>query len=232
MTKIGTWAVEGPLQKQTFRAAFAISFLAVAMSGCGDSEGWSGGNVVQSTTTPTNSAPTISGSPSAAVNTGDLYSFVPNASDSDGDQITFSILNQPSWANFDTTTGELSGQPGLADVGVYEDIHISVSDGVATATLPSFPISVNQVGVLSTTLSWTAPIENEDGTPLTDLAGFKIYWGTTPGSYPNSVTIDNPTVSTYVIENLAPGNYEFVATAFNEAGAESAYSNIATRSLR
>ena len=215
-----------------FRAAFAISLCVMALSGCKDNQGWSGDKSVQSTATPVNRAPTIFGSPANAINAGDLYLFLPSASDVDGDEIRFSILNQPAWASFDTTTGELSGQPSLADVGVYADIQISVTDGLATTTLPSFSVSVDQLGVLSTTLSWTAPTENEDGTPLTDLAGFKIYWGTTPGSYTNSVTIDNPTVSTYVVENLAPGNYEFVATAFNAAGVESAYSNIATRSLQ
>ena len=54
-------------------------------------------------------------------------------------------------------------------------------------------------------------------------------WGTTSGTYTDSVTINNSTVSTYIIENLAPGTYEFVATAFNAAGVESTHSNIATR---
>jgi hypothetical protein len=39
-------------------------------------------------------------------------------------------------------------------------------------------------------LSWTPPTENDDGTALTDFDGYKIYWETTPGNYPNSVTID------------------------------------------
>jgi len=68
-----------------------------------------------------------------------------------------------------------------------------------------------------------------DGTPLTDLAGYKLYWGTTPGSYPNSVTIDNPSVTTYVVDNLAPGTYEFVATSYNASGVESRYSGAATK---
>ena len=78
-------------------------------------------------------------------------------------------------------------------------------------------------------VNWTAPTMNEDGTPLTDLAGYTIYWGTSPGNYPNSVTIDNPSVTTYVVDNLAPGTYEFVATSFNSAGVESRYSGAATR---
>ncbi len=66
---------------------------------------------------------------------------------------------------------------------------------------------------------------------MTDLAGFKLYWGTTPGSYTNTVTIDNPSVTTYVVDNLTAGTYEFVATAFNSTGVESRYSSPATKVL-
>ena len=82
------------------------------------------------------------------------------------------------------------------------------------------------------TLNWTAPTENEDGSPLEDLSGYRIYWGATPGNYPNSVTIDNPGLTTYVVDNLAPGTYEFVATSFNAAGVESGYSNAATKTVQ
>jgi hypothetical protein len=88
-------------------------------------------------------------------------------------------------------------------------------------------VSAGSVG--SATLSWTMPTENTDGTTLTDLAGYKLYWGTSPGDYPNSVTINNASVSIYVVDNLAPGIYEFVVTAFNTAGVESSYSNTATK---
>ena len=180
-------------------------------------------------TTETNSAPTISGTPATSINEGNLYSFVPTANDADGDTLTFSISGQPVWASFDTSTGQLSGTPSAADVGVYSNIVISVSDGTDSASLPAFSITVNAISLGSVSLSWTAPTENEDGTLLEDLAGFKLYWGTTPGSYPDSVTIDNPTVTTYLVENLSPGTYEFVATAYNSAGVESQYSGTATK---
>lgn len=80
----------------------------------------------------------------------------------------------------------------------------------------------------SATLNWTPPTRNEDGSSLTDLAGYTFYWGTSSGNYPNSVTINNPGISTYVVENLAPGNYEFVSTSFNSSGVESRRSNSAT----
>ena len=84
-------------------------------------------------------------------------------------------------------------------------------------------------GVSSVALNWAAPTQNEDGSQLTDLAGYKIYWGTTPGCYPNSVTINDPNTTAYVVDNLSPGTYEFVATAFNTSNVESGYSSPATK---
>lgn len=81
----------------------------------------------------------------------------------------------------------------------------------------------------SVTLNWAAPTQNEDGTSLTDLAGYKIYWGTASGSYPNSVTINDANATSYVVNNLTSGTYEFVATSFNTSGVESSYSAPATK---
>jgi hypothetical protein len=176
-----------------------------------------------------NSAPQISGMAPGSINVGGNYSFVPTASDPDGDTLAFSVSALPSWASFDTSTGRVSGTPESGDIGTYSNIVITVSDGQAGTSLAPFSITVQAVSPGSVTLSWTPPTENEDGTALTDLDGYRIYWGTTAGIYPNSVTIDNESVSTYVIDNLSPGTYEFVATSFNTSGVESAYSSPATK---
>jgi hypothetical protein len=183
---------------------------------------------------PENNPPTIAGGPTTSVEEGTNYSFTPSASDPDGDALTFSIDGKPAWASFDSSTGALSGVPNAADVGVYDGISISVTDGVDTVSLAVFSIEVlaKNSSTGSVTLNWVAPTENEDGSPLEDLAGYQIYWGTSPGNYPNSLTIDNPGLTTYVIDNLAPGVYEFVATSFNAAGVESVYSNPATKTVQ
>lgn len=173
-----------------------------------------------------NTPPVISGSPPSEVNANTVFDFIPSATDADpGDSLTFTISGRPSWANFNSTTGRLSGTPSDGDVGVFSNITIAVSDGTDTASIGPFAITVQGSSVGSVTLSWAAPTENEDGTPLTDLDGYRLYWGTTPGSYPNTVTIDNPSVTTYLVDNLAPGTYEFVATSFNTTGVESDYSS-------
>ena len=181
--------------------------------------------------TSSNSGPTISGTPPVQVNANSQYSFTPTASDPDGDTLTFSVSGLPGWASFDNSNGRVSGTPADADVGAYSNISITVSDGTASATLGPFSITVNAISLGSVTLSWTPPTQNEDGTPLMDLAGYNIYWGTTAGSYPDSVRLDNPGLSAYVVDNLVPGTYEFVATSFNESGVESAYSNSTTKDV-
>src|SRR5687767_6502029 len=41
-------------------------------------------------------------------------------------------------------------------------------------------------------LAWVAPTQNADGSPLSDLAGYRILYGTTPGDYTKTVTISSP----------------------------------------
>src|SRR5690606_34531458 len=175
-----------------------------------------------------NSPPRIQGIPQPVVLHSTPYVFEPEATDDDGDILHFSIRNAPAWATFETTTGRLEGTPSEADIGTYPDIVIAVTDGADDATLGPFSIEVTAVAGGAAELSWEAPTENEDGTPLTDLAGYKIYWGTQPDEYTNSVTIDNPAVLTYVLENLVPATYYFVATAFNAEGSESEPSEMAS----
>jgi len=75
------------------------------------------------------------------------------------------------------------------------------------------------------TLSWTAPTAYTDDTVLNDLAGYKIYYGTSSASYDSVVSVTNPDLSEYFIKSLSVGTYYFVMTAYNDAGVESAYSN-------
>lgn len=178
-------------------------------------------NVEVTLTAPSNSPPTISGNPPSTVTVDESYAFTPQASDPDGDALTFSIQNTPSWASFDTATGSLTGVPAIGDIGLYTNIQISVSDGQLSTSLPSFNVEVTQVSSGSTSLSWTPPTLNEDGTTLTNLDGYNIYYGTSSGTYTEVILIDNPSVTTHLVENLTPGTYYFAAKSFNTADEES-----------
>ena len=80
-------------------------------------------------------------------------------------------------------------------------------------------------------IRWLQNSQNADGSVLTDLAGYKIYYGNEPGNYPMSLQIDNPGIARYVVENLAPNTYYFVLTAINSKGMESEYSNEASKQV-
>jgi hypothetical protein len=157
---------------------------------------------------------------------GQPYAFTPVATDTNGDALVFSAVNVPPWAQFDPSTGRLSGTPTAGDVATYANIVVTASDGQATVSLPAFSIDVVAVATGSVTLTWEAPTQNVDGSPLTDLAGYRLYWGPAPGNYSSSVTIANPGITTYVVEQLTPGTWYFVATALNSRGVESGDSNL------
>jgi hypothetical protein len=181
-----------------------------------------------------NSAPTISGTPPKTVVAGSLYSFTPTAKDANGDTLAFSITNKPAWATFSTTTGKLSGTPSSAQTGTYSSIAIKVSDGKGgSASLPAYAITVSSGSTSSgsATLSWTPPTQNSNGTTLTNLAGYRIYYGTSASAMNRTVQLANPGLSRYVVENLSAATWYFTVRAYTTAGVESTSSNTATKTV-
>jgi hypothetical protein len=75
------------------------------------------------------------------------------------------------------------------------------------------------------TLNWTPPTENANGTPLTILAGYDIHYGTASGDYAQMITVSNPGIATYVVDNLTPGTYYFSVAAVDSQGTESPLSS-------
>ncbi len=144
-------------------------FLLSAITACGGG----GGGGSDPDPQPQNRAPVISGTPAVEVDAGSNYSFTPSASDPDGDSLTFSISNQPSWANFQTSTGELSGAPSESDAGDYQGIVINVSDGALTTALAEFTITVNGTKVDLELQAWSdfapkANPEEDEGSEVID----------------------------------------------------------------
>ncbi|MEW8507263.1 MAG: putative Ig domain-containing protein [Candidatus Thiodiazotropha sp.] len=181
----------------------------------------------------TNEAPVISGSPANSVDADTAYAFTPNASDGDNDNLTFSISNQPSWAQFDTQTGRLSGTPTLANVGAYNNIVISVSDGTDSASLTAFSISVNSVAATppatgSISLNWVAPSTRSDGSSLglAEIKGYCIYIGSTRDNLEMVVDVNEGDRTSYVLDNLAVGDYYVAVSVYDQQDNMSSYSNI------
>jgi hypothetical protein len=174
-----------------------------------------------------NYIPVISGTPAGKVITDESYEFQPTAFDADGDTLVFSIVGKPAWANFDTSTGRLSGSPTLSDVGTYSDIVISVTDEADTASLGTFSIQVSEyVQTGSLTLGWTAPAARSDGTPLSlaDINNYRVYYGTSPGIYPDVVEVSDGAATSVTVTGVPLGTSYVVMTTTDGGGRESAYS--------
>ena len=76
----------------------------------------------------------------------------------------------------------------------------------------------------SIAFSWVPPTENNNGSPLTNLAGYKIHYGTASQDYTQVVAVNNPTLNRYVLDSLPSGTYYFAIAAYNSAGIESTLS--------
>lgn len=147
--------------------------------------------------------------------------------------MTFKIAGQPSWASFNASTGALTGSPTAAQVGSYPDIVISVSAGGESASLSAFAITVTQTSDTggSATLTWVAPTQDTNGTPITGLAGFHIYYGTSESAMTQVIDVPSASTTTYAIEQLDTGTYYFAVTAYNVDGVESAQSTIGSKTI-
>ncbi|MBE0370701.1 hypothetical protein PAUR_b0784 [Pseudoalteromonas aurantia 208] len=110
-----------------------------------------------------NDAPNITGTPATTVRQGNIYTFTPSATDIDSTQLSYIIVNKPTWANFDSTTGTLSGTPARGDVGTSNNISITVSDQELTASLPAFNIDVTFTNTPPRAQAQTISVQ-EDGT--------------------------------------------------------------------
>lgn len=87
-------------------------------------------------------------------------------------------------------------------------------------------------GLGSAKLAWTAPTTNTDGSPLSDLSGYRIYYGTAPSSLGRRIDVNNPSAITWTVTDLAPGTWYFALTAVNNGGYESVRTNVVSTMIR
>jgi hypothetical protein len=99
----------------------------------------------------------------------------------------------------------------------------------AGASSPPPPAPTGMIS--SVTVSWVAPLENVDGSALTDLAGFVIVYGTSSDALSESVYIENPSIDRYLLEDLSAGTWYFGVKAFSSSGEESDISSVVSKVL-
>ena len=123
-------------------------------------------------------------------------------------------------------TGTSASTGTSAGTGISAGSGTSASSGTSTGSTSSGSTDSTPptAHADSVTINWVPPTENTNGTPLTNLAGYNIHYGTSSGSLTKTLSISNPGIATYVVSDLSPGKYYFAVAAVNSAGAESALS--------
>ncbi len=83
----------------------------------------------------------------------------------------------------------------------------------------------------SATLIWAAPTTNTNDSPLTDLAGYYIYYGSSADTMTQMITLVDAQATSYVVKGLTSGTWYFAIEAYDSAGNRSALSNVAAKTL-
>jgi hypothetical protein len=193
--------------------------------------------VTTGTTIPT---PSISLSPTTMSFSGTAGGVNPtaktiNLSNPTGGTLTWSLAESAPWLGLSVTTGSTTTETdqisasvniqGLA-AGTYNTI-INVSASGASNSPQQIPVTMTLSQPAATTgslsLYWTANTE-------TDLAGYKVYVGTQPGTYNTPISIGN--VTSYTVTNLPTGRMYYTSiTALDSAGNESLHSAEISKTL-
>ena len=105
-----------------------------------------------------------------------------------------------------------------ASVATVASDTTSASSTASTVTKVTTPIkTVNGVA----TLDWMPPTENNDGSALTNLAGYTVYYGTDRNDLSQSVKVSNPGLASYTVTGLTSGTWYFAVTSYSADGVES-----------
>jgi hypothetical protein len=94
------------------------------------------------------------------------------------------------------------------------------------------PSSLSSQGNGTATLSWEPPRRNLDGSAIGNLAGYFIYYGTSPSNLNVIIKIPDPYVTTYTVDRLTPGTYYFRILSFTDTGIKGIASPTVSKTIR
>jgi hypothetical protein len=219
-------------------ALLAVTLLA---AGCNDDVPVSTTSTASTSSVPSGSSPPpvagvqLSGTPATSVAAGNAYSFQPTVAA--GGTVTFSVHGQPAWMTFKPSTGALTGTPTTSQEGSTGQITITGSNGTSSASIGPFTVQVNAPPKApaatsgSAALSWIAPTHNTDGSLITDLSGYHIYYGTEADALTTMINVDGAASTTYTVNGLSAGTYFFSVVAYNAEGMDSPDSNLESKTI-
>jgi hypothetical protein len=133
-----------------------------------------------------------------------------------------STANSSSQTVSGSLPGTTSGTTGTSS---------GTTSGTTTSGTTGTPTTTTASVIGSATLSWTPPLQNTDGSMLTDLAGYHVYYGTDLSALNKVVTLPSASQVWYIVQNLTAGTWYFTVRAYNSAGVESDFSQSASKTI-
>ncbi len=129
-----------------------------------------------------------------------------------------------------TASGGWSGVKALTGSETSSAINADQTYQLSCTGTNGNAVSMTTVTLRNAALTWTAPTKNVDGSALTNLSGYKVYWGTASRSYSQNANITGAGTTTYTT-GLSPGTWYFAISALDATGAESAKSNEVSKTV-
>jgi len=209
-----------------------IVVLAIALQSCGGGGAGSTASpgAATSKVTGATTPDSVPGAPTAVTATGGDASAVVSwtAPGNGGSAITrYTVTASPGGATASVGGGTTSATvSGLVNGTSYTfTVYATNAIGNGPSSAPSAAVTPAPATV-SATVTWSAPTLNTDGSALTDLSGFRIYYGTSASSLTQSVDVAGSTATSQLITGLTSGaTYYFDVIALTSASTQSAPSN-------
>lgn len=127
---------------------------------------------------------------------------------------TVAVVDQPAASTMNTR--ESTGTDDLDESGSgdgQEDTSVARTEPETTPEESDKP----------PTLNWTAPLTREDGSPLYvgEISGYRIYYRLRHQDRFQEIFLKGSDRTSYALDSLAPGAYEFTITTLDDDGRES-----------
>jgi hypothetical protein len=225
---MATWNTSLGSRRSALTATYPLLLAGLLLGGCGgeDTGRYASLSAVAASLT---SAAVVGGQ--AVV--GQYWSYQPSISNPDGASMTVTASNLPDWITLNQSTGQLSGTPGDGDVRTWTNIQLTVSIGQEATLLPAFSVIVVAQGAAtgSATVTWSAPTQRVDGSPIGELAGYRVLYGKSSRNYEHSVELNTAGINRYVLEGLGSGTWYFAVQAITSDGLTSAPSREVSKTI-
>jgi hypothetical protein len=140
-------------------------------------------------------------------------------------ELTFVLLTMSCFAagcnGHSTSANTATNTSAGTSAGTSPSTSAAGTSGSSSTPSAASPAGTQSSASATAALSWAVPSVNTDGTTLTDLAGYRIYYGTDAAALNSVVQIIGASTTAYVVSNLSHGTYYFTIKAYNTAGSES-----------